>query len=261
MGKRTEHAPGTFSWVDLATTDPDGAKRFYGSLFDWEYDDQDVGDGAIYTMVKVDGAGACAISGQIEQEREMGVPPHWNNYVTVEDADATAAGAKERGAQVLLDPFDVMDLGRMAVIQDPTGAVVSIWQPKANIGAEIVNVPGAMTWNELHTPDIDAAKSFYEDLFGWTISQMEGTAEGAPEYKVIRNGERANGGMMQAHGGVPPHWLPYFGTENLDETLEKVNSGGGEALTPVIDFPAGRIVAVRDPQGAAFSLWAGQMED
>ena len=114
MGTRTEHAPGTFSYVDLSTTDPDGAKAFYGELFGWDFDDQEVGDGMVYTNCRIEGATAGAISGQMEQERRMAVPPHWNNYVTVQDADATAERANEAGANVVMEPFDVMSARRMA---------------------------------------------------------------------------------------------------------------------------------------------------
>ena len=116
MGERTSHAPGTFSWVDLSTSDPADAKRFYGGLFGWTFDDLPVGDGIVYTMCLIDGKSVCAISAQQEQERSQGIPPHWNNYVTVEDVDASTAKAKELGGNVIVEPFDVLDAGRMSVI-------------------------------------------------------------------------------------------------------------------------------------------------
>src|SRR3954470_10617333 len=197
MGTRTEHAPGTFSWIDLSTPDAAAAKAFYGGLFGWEFEDNEIPGGGVYTMCKIDGASVCGIAEQKE------VPPHWNNYVTVEDADAAVAKARELGAEVIEEAFDVMDAGRMGVFSDPTGALLCVWQPKDNIGADIVNVPGALTWNELHTPDVPAASSFYRDLFDWRTDAME-TGD-RPEYLVIRNGERSNGGIMETQGGEPPN--------------------------------------------------------
>lgn len=259
MGKRTEHAPGTFSWVDLSTTDPDAAKSFYSDLFGWEFEDMPAGEGMTYSMARLDGDYAAALSAQMEQEREQGVPPHWSNYVTVESAADTASRAKELGGTVLMDAFDVLDSGRMAVLQDPTGAVFSVWEPRESIGAGVVNVPGALTWNELHTGEIDAATSFYTELFGWTTEPMD-TGDG-PAYHVIRNGERSNGGIMGIQAGEPPNWLPYFGVSSLDDSISKAESGGAQKLAGPIPMPQGKIAVLRDPQGAVFALWEGSMED
>src|SRR3954452_11068664 len=176
MGDRTKHAPGTFSWADVTTTDQDGAKQFYSGLFGWEADDQPVGDGVYYSMMRLDGHAAAAISPQPQQQREAGVPPMWNNYVTVESADAAADRASELGATVHAPPFDVMDVGRMAVIQDPQGAFFMVWEPRKTIGAELVNAPGALAWNELASPDPGASAEFCGSLFGWTTDALEGAA-------------------------------------------------------------------------------------
>jgi predicted enzyme related to lactoylglutathione lyase len=260
MGARTEYTPGTFSYVDLSTTDPDAAKLFYGELFGWGFDDQEVGDGMVYTTCRVDGATACAISAQMEQERQMGVPPHWNNYVTVQDADAVAEQAKQAGANIMMEPFDVMNAGRMAIFADPTGAVLCIWQPRENIGAEIVNAPGALAWNELHTADIQVAESFYGKLFGWSFDAMD-TPAGAPVYHVIRNGERRNGGVMATQPQEPPNWMPYFAAEDLDASMDKLKQLGGHVHAGPIPFPQGRIAVCADSQGAFFSLWEGELEN
>jgi predicted enzyme related to lactoylglutathione lyase len=193
------------------------------------------------------------------------VPPHWNNYVTVASADDTSAKARELGGNVMMEPFDIpagdgSTAGRMSVLFDPANAGICIWQPGGHIGAEIVNAHGALTWNELHTSDIDAAESFYGGLFGWTFEAME-TGSGGPAYHVISNGERSNGGIMEAHGGMPPNWLPYFAVDHLDEAIEKAKSADGDAINDPIPMPQGRIVALRDPQGAPFALWEGQLED
>jgi len=156
MGERTGHAPGTFSWTDLTTTDQESAKAFYGGLFGWVAEDTPIGEDAYYSIQRVDGKDVAAISPQQEAQREAGVPPTWNSYVTVENADAVAERAKELGATVVAPPFDVMQAGRMAAIQDPQGAFFLLWQPNQNHGAQLVNAPGALSWNELASPDLDA---------------------------------------------------------------------------------------------------------
>ena len=151
MGERTSHPPGTISWADLATSDQEGAKEFYGGMFGWEYEDMPAGEGVTYSMAKLRGRTVAAISPQQADERKQGIPPHWNVYVTVEDVDASARKVGEAGGQVLAGPFDVFDAGRMAVIADPAGAALCLWQPGTNIGAEFVNGPGAMTWADCAT--------------------------------------------------------------------------------------------------------------
>ena len=261
MGERTSHPPGAFSWVDLSTSDPAAAKQFYGGLFGWEFDDLPVGDGAVYTMCQLGGKSVCAISAQQEQERAQGVPPHWNNYVTVADVDASAAKAPELGGNVLVEPFDVLDAGRMAVVADPTGAVFSMWEPRGNIGAELVNAPGALTWNELATTDVDRALEFYRELFGWELEDMEGSPM---RYVMIRNGDRSNGGirpLAEMEKGVPPHWLPYFATAAVDDTAARADELGGRVLMPPVTVPAGRFAPIADPQGAVFAVFEGDFDD
>jgi predicted enzyme related to lactoylglutathione lyase len=184
MGERTSYEPGTFCWVDLATTDQDAAKAFYAELFGWEYDDRPVGDGAVYSLATVGGRQVAAISTMPERMRQAGAPPSWMSYVSVADADATAARARELGAELVVEPFDVLDAGRMAVVRDPQGAVFALWQPREQRGAQLVNVAGAFTWNDVVTTDPEAARRFYADLFGWSYQQIEGAE---PPYAVIRH--------------------------------------------------------------------------
>src|SRR3954471_25072689 len=186
MGERTQYTPGTFSWADVTTTDQAAAKEFYSGLFGWEAEDMPVGDGVVYSMMKLGGRNVAAISPQPEQQREAGVPPMWNNYVTVESADDAAARAGELGATVHATPFDVMDAGRMAVVQDPQGAFFMVWETRESIGAELVNAHGALAWNELASPDVDASAQFYGDLFGWGTENIEG---GPQRYEMIKNGD------------------------------------------------------------------------
>ena len=249
MGERTSHPPGTFSWAELATSDADSAKSFYSSVFGWEYEDNPIGDGQVYTTASRDGkqAGALFASEQ---------PPHWNCYVTVASADETSARAGELGGTILSEPFDVFDLGRMAVIADPAGAALCLWEARGHIGASLVNAPGAMIWDDLMSPDPDTAIRFYEQLFGWTTEEMPGSGG----YRVIRNGERTNGGVSPATPDAPPAWIPYFGHEDVDSLLGEVDGHGGRVLQGPLQLPTGRIAVLADPQGAVFAVWTGDYD-
>jgi len=256
MGKREHYEPGTFCWVDLSTSDAGGAKAFYGQLFGWEFEDSEIPGGGVNTMCHVRGDAVAAIVQQDEQ------PGHWNNYVTVISADETAAKAKQLGANVFEEPFDVMEAGRMAVFADPTGAVLCVWQPREHIGAGRVNDPGCLTWNELQSRDPEMASTFYAGLFGWETEPIED--DGKLVYVTIRNAGSANGGIMpmtEQHGDAPPHWLPYFTVLSCDGAVAKVRELGGDALVGPFDVPGGRIAAVRDPQGAAFAIFEGETDD
>jgi predicted enzyme related to lactoylglutathione lyase len=259
MGTRTQHTPGTFSWTDLTTTDQDAAKAFYSALFGWSYEDSPIGDGIYYSMAMLGGSSVAAISPQPQQQREAGVPPAWNSYITVESADAALAKARELGATVHADAFDVMDAGRMGVIQDPQGAFFEVWEAKQNIGAGLVNAPGALCWNELGAPDIEAAAKFYGDLLGWTSEPMEGDMP----YLVVKTADgHTNGGIRPPMPeGAPPFWLVYFATEDIDGTLTQVSEHGGGVLVGNTDIGIARIAIAQDPQGAVFALYAGQLED
>lgn len=259
MGERTSYAPGTFSWVDLSTTDAESAKSFYEALFGWTHEDMPAGDGQTYTMFRRDGKHVGAVSEQQEQERSQGIPPHWNSYVSVDDLDRRADKAADLGGKVLIPPFDVLEAGRMAVVADPTGAVFAMWEPKGHIGAGLVNAPGALCWNELATKDVETAKSFYADLFGWSMEDLDGGA-----YTIIQNGESGNGGIRaqsEQEAGVPPNWLPYFAVEDCDASASKAAELGGTTLVPPmnLEIAEARIAVVADPQGAAFALYAGQL--
>jgi predicted enzyme related to lactoylglutathione lyase len=254
VGTRTEHAPGLFSWVDLTNNDAEGAKAFYGGLFGWEFEDSEIPGGGFYSMGKIDGERVAAIPPATD-----GVPPHWNSYVTVESADATAAKAEELGGTIVEPPFDVMEAGRMAVIQDPTGATLCVWEPREAIGAGRVNEPGCLTWNELYSPDPAAAVAFYEGLFGWSSEEMD-TGEGNPAYSVLRNGDRMNGGAMQTQPAQPPSWLPYFVVEDRDAACARVEELGGKAWVRR-DVGMGKIAILSDPQGAPFAVFEGETDD
>lgn len=258
MGERTKYTPGTFSWTDLSTTDQDGAKQFYSQLFGWTAVDNPVGDGMVYSMMQVGGKEVAAISSQNQMQRDAGAPPAWNSYVTVESADAAADRARKLGATVHAPPFDVMDVGRMAVIQDPQGAFFMAWEPKLHIGATLVNARGALSWNELASPDLDGSAGFYRELFGWQVEPFEGT--GMP-YMTIQNQGHGNGGMRAAQENEPSYWLVYFGASDIDGDTSQATELGATALVPPTDIGVGKISVLQDPQGAVFALYAGQFED
>jgi predicted enzyme related to lactoylglutathione lyase len=255
MGERTSHASGTFSWTDLATTDPDAAKGFYAGLLGWESEDLPMPEGGVYTMLLRNGKRVAALTAAQE-----GQPPAWTSYVTVAGADAAAAAAEENGGMLALEPFDVMDAGRMAVIRDPTGAFFAVWEPRESIGAELVNEPGALTINQLNTSDPERAQEFYAGVFGWRFESVEG---GDVPYWGVYNGDRLNAGMMPLppEQGMPSHWLVYFGSENVDDDAGRVGELGGTVLVPPMSVPGGRILVAQDPQGAAFAVLSGRFDD
>lgn len=258
MGERTTYTPGTFCWTDLATPDQEAAKAFYSDLLGWEPRDMPVGDGIVYSMMQVGGRAVAAISPQPQRQRDAGAPPAWNSYVSVQSADASAERAEQLGATVHAAPFDAMDAGRMAVIQDPQGAFFMLWQPGRHFGAALVNATGALAWNELSSPDMEGSRAFYSSLFGWTTSPFEG---GPDPYLTIKNGDANNGGIRAlTQPNTPPHWLAYFGIDEIDAGLAKVGDLGGGTHAGPIDIGIAKIGVVHDPQGAVFALYAGSFE-
>ncbi len=257
MGERSAYAPGTFCWAELATTDQPAAKTFYSELLGWTAEDSPVGEGVVYSMMSRDGKQVGAIAPQPQAQREANVPPTWNSYVSVQSADAVAERAKQLGASVHAPAFDVMQAGRMAVIQDPQGAYFMVWEPREHFGAALVNAPGALVWNELSSPDVDASGAFYGELFGWSVAPFEGSPE---PYLSIKNGDANNGGIRPAPPGTPPFWLVYFGVEDIDEGLARLGELGGSVHAGPIDIQIAKIAVVADPQGAVFALYAGELE-
>ncbi|HUS08233.1 MAG TPA: VOC family protein, partial [Bryobacteraceae bacterium] len=205
-----KHAPGAFCWVELATTDQPAAKTFYTSLFGWQVVDRPMGPNDFYSMFQLEDAHVAAAYTMRPEERSQGVPPHWMLYISTGSADQSAAKAAELGGKILAPAFDVFDIGRMAVLADPAGAVFSVWQAKKHIGLGLTGVPGTLCWADLNTPDVEGAKRFYTGLFHWNISAGEKDPSG---YLHIQNGEEYIGGISpSAHltPNVPPHWMLYF---------------------------------------------------
>jgi uncharacterized protein len=257
MGKRTSYSPGTFSWVDLATSDAAAAKSFYSSVFGWDLEDTEAGSGAVYTMCRVEGDAVCGLYEMSDDMWARGARPNWTNYVTVGDADAAAARAKEVGGAVIEEAFDVQDMGRTAVLKDPQGAVFAIWQPRTRIGAEHVNNVGCLCMNELATTDMSAASSFYERLFGWTVEVSDDAPEGPA---MIFNGGNINGAFFAAPEGAAPHWRPCFTVESTDTAGERVRELGGQQVGEPLDIGHGSIAMVLDPEGALFTIFAGEVD-
>ena len=256
MSEFSSHVPGTFCWPELATTDQKGAVAFYRALFGWDVDEQPIGPTETYATFKMRGLEVGAASSIRAEERQHGVPPHWGSYVAVASADQSVAHAQELGAKVLAAPFDVMDVGRMAVLQDPTGAVFSVWQAKRHIGARILGEPGALCWTELTTRDTKAAEAFYTQLFGWKAKVGGDGPQAYTEFSVP--GAPPSAGMMQIDaqwGDVPPTWIPYFEASDCDGAVTKVKELGGRVNVPPTDIPnVGRFAVLTDPQGAVFSI-------
>lgn len=255
MPEMDSYTPGTFCWVELATHDSKDAKRFYTSLFGWTTQDSPIGPDQYYTMLRLRGKDVGALYGMGSQEQSAGVPPHWNSYVSVASADDGAAKARQLGGKILKPAFDVMDAGRMAVIEDPTGAVFCLWQANRNYGAVLVTEPGAFCWNELATPDPKAAGDFYTGLFGWDSMVQE---MGATSYTTFSNAGRPAGGMYQPsaeQAGMPPAWVVYFAVGDCDASFSQAQELGAAVMAPPMDIPGiGRFAILADPQGAVFAI-------
>ncbi len=252
MPEVTQHAPGTPSYIDLSTTDPRAAQAFYAALFGWEYDEEPTDTGTTYITARLDGKTAAGMMEQPADMREMGMPPCWNSYVTVDDAEAAAERAEAAGGSVLQPAFDVMDGGRMAVLADPTGGVVCVWEPKAGIGAGLINEPGTLCWNELMTADLGAANAFYRQVFGWQAEDLP--MEDAAYTIYLLDGQAVGGAMNPPTEGIPSHWGVYISVEDTDAVVDKARSLGAQVVAEPMDTPPGRMASLVDPQGAAFSV-------
>ena len=248
MTDMTKYPDGTFCWVELSTSSGEGAKRFYTELFGWTTSEVPLGDGTVYVMLQKDGKDVAAL---YENTRMGNIPPNWLSYVAVSNLDEVTERSKSLGAHVVAGPFDVGESGRMSLLSDPQGAAFALWQAKKHIGAELVNEPGSLCWNELATSDVDAARTFYSSLLGWNIKQN-------PGYDEIDVNGKPNGGMMQLQaewGAIPPNWLPYFAVSDTDAIIEKTKAAGGQVrMGPAEAGDIGRFAVLADPQGATFAV-------
>jgi predicted enzyme related to lactoylglutathione lyase len=237
------------SWIDLGVPDPKKAAQFYSRLFGWDVQEGPPESGG-YAIAHLRGK---AVAGLGPQQNPG--PPVWTIYINVDSADDTAAKVKANGGMVFMEPFDVMDVGRMAIVADTEGAVLGLWQPKAHKGAGIVNEPGTFSWAELVTDNVDAAKKYYGAVFGWG-SETHGEGQGAyTEWKL--GGTSISGAMPKPPmmpPEVPPHWNVYFTVDDTDKAVEQIKSLGGELVVGPMDIEPGRFAVVGDDQDAHFNI-------
>mgnify|MGYP000529807448 CR=1 FL=1 len=254
MSEITEYIPGTFCWVELVASNSGKAKEFYSKLFGWEINDVPIGDDNVYSMARIRGKEAAGLYQRWPEQAEKGVPTHWGSYVSVSNIEETLEQAESLGATIVVEPMDVFDAGRMAAIIDPTGAMISLWQPMKHIGSMVVSEHGAIVWNELATNDIEKAKEFYTELFGWQAQDMD--FNGIP-YTMFMNGDRPAAGMLpiQEEWCVPPIWFVYFAVDDCDAIVDETISLGGKVVNPATDLPeVGRMAFLADSQGATFAV-------
>jgi predicted enzyme related to lactoylglutathione lyase len=246
---------GTFCWHEVATTDPAAAKTFYQGLFGWTAKDVPMGPMGAYTMFQIRGTDTTGLLQLRPEIVKQGIRPHWLSYVAVASVDATAARAKELGAQVMGPPMDVGEFGRMALIVDPTGAAVAAWQAKGTGSAAIAGEVNAPMWTELMTRNTDVAAGFYGKLFGW---KPELKQFGPMQYTQFSLGETAVAGMMEIPKDmpeVPPHWLVYLGVADCDNAIVRATALGAKLGLGPRDIPGiGRVAIFQDPQGATFAM-------
>jgi predicted enzyme related to lactoylglutathione lyase len=256
MTSAQNHPAGSFCWIELSTSDQNAAKKFYSTLLGWTPNDNPMGPGEFYTIFRLNGRDAAAAYTSTKQEREQHVPPHWNLYIAVDNADEAAAKAAQAGGKVMAPAFDVMDVGRMAVVQDPTGAVVCLWQSKKESGLGAIGQDGAFCWADLSTPDPQSAGKFYSQLLGW---KLETGANDPSGYLHIRNGEKHIGGIPPAEHrppGTPAHWMLYFQVADVEASTDKAKQMGAKVYMPPRKMEGvGTWAVIADPQGAVFALF------
>ncbi len=255
----TPFETGCFCWVELATTDQESAKAFYGQVFGWSAADEATAQREEYTLFlsgdELVGAAyrrRYAIAG-------LGELPNWSLFVSVDDADAGAARARSLGGRVAAEPFDLGELGRMAVIVDPSGAPICLWEANQHAGFDLQGEENAFCWADLSTPDPDGAQRFYQGLFGWEISA--GSNDTSGYLHVLNRGEYLAGisPAESRNANAPPHWLVYFQTADCDGCSAKAQERGAKVHLPPLSLPnVGRVSVLGDPQGAVFAMFEPQ---
>ncbi|WP_430334583.1 VOC family protein [Rhodococcus sp. ACT016] len=252
MSRHSSYVQGTPSWVDLQTPDQAAAKDFYTTLFGWSYDDQPMMEGLVYSIARVRGEQVAAIAP--EPAGSSPAVARWNTFLAVDDVDASAAEVEPAGGNLVLPAFDVGQAGRMAVVADPTGAEVVLWQARDHIGATLVNETGTLIWNELVTDRPDSALAFYRTVVGLGSAAMP--IPGSGDYTVLQvNGDGVGGCVPPPRPDVPNHWHVYFCVENVDATVAQAVEAGGALMADPFDMPSvGRMAVLADPQGAVFSV-------
>ena len=251
-----QHPHGTFCWMDIYLPDPERGKAFYGDMFGWEWTDVPMGDsGMSYTMFNLDGKTVAALGPQMPGMFPEGAPPCWNPYIATDDVDATVERARALGANIIMGPAGVGN-GRVALLQDPWGAMFFLWQALEFGGSESIRTPGALAWTELYTRDLAATQSFYSDLFGWEWNRTPVPQGGI--YHLANLGDFEVAGLLvmdEQWGEMPPHWMIYFQVENADAAAAKVTSLGGDVCVPVTNIAVGRFAVVNDDQKGTFTIF------
>ncbi len=239
-------------WIDLYSSDTDKATEFYGKLLGWTTESAGPEFGGYFTFLK-DGK---HIGGCMHNDGTQGYPDAWTVYLMTDDVDRTVKDAAAKGGQVHMEPMDIGQNGRMAMVGDPGQAAVGVWQPGNQKGFELRNETGAASWFELHTRDYDASVGFYRDVFGWDTHPMSDTPEF--RYTTLGEGDDALAGIYDAKNdmpeGAPAAWSVYFEVEDVDAALEQVAELGGKVERPAEDTPYGRLAAATDPTGSRFKL-------
>jgi uncharacterized protein len=273
MPERDGYMPGVPCWVDASEPDPDAAVDFYRGVFGWELEDvMPPGSEAKYFIGRLNGRDAAAVGSIPESLPQTAT---WNTYVWVDSADETAAKVREAGGDAVMEPFDVMDSGRMSVFTDPEGAAFGVWEAKEQKGAGVVNEDGSLNFNGLNTRDLEGAKKFYGSVFGWRTLAVGAGAEmwtlpGYGDYLERDNPDlrkqMAEAGAPEGYEDVvaginpiaaeqpdtPPHWSVTFAVDDADATAAKATELGGKVIVPPFDAPWVRTTVLADPQGATF---------
>jgi predicted enzyme related to lactoylglutathione lyase len=239
---------GKFVWHEQVSDEPKQAESFYTQLFGWGIEVFKA-QGMDYTMISSGGQ----THGGFGQAQEGAPPPHWLSHIGVENLDETLEKAKSAGGKVVAGPFDMEDVGRMAILSDSQGAYVSAYQSLS----EGSGSAGVFVWDELGTTDADGAQSFYEQVFGWTTKDM---GEEYGGYRIFHRGEEQVGGLMKnPDPSIPAAWTPYVAVEDADETCRKATELGASVIVEPIDVPnIGRFAVLQDPQGAVFGIIKGE---
>jgi predicted enzyme related to lactoylglutathione lyase len=278
--ERDGYPPGVPCWVDTGQPDPEASVGFYGDLFGWEFEERMPADSpGRYFVAQLRGRDVAGVGSQPD---EAPPTPVWNTYIWVDSADTAAAQVKEAGGRALMEPFDVLDAGRMGVFSDPSGAVFCVWQAKEHKGAQLVNEPGTWNWSDLNTRDPKGAKAFYGAVFGWEADSMDlGDGDltmwrvpgyggflqkrdpdlrrrqadvGAPEGFADAIGWLVPMTSEQSPEDVPPHWSVTFSVADADAIADRAAELGGKIMSSPVDVPYARVAVLSDPQGAVFTV-------
>jgi predicted enzyme related to lactoylglutathione lyase len=249
-------------WADLMTTDEEKSRTFYRGLFGWEAQPGSPEFGGYFSFLR-DGEQIVGAMPAQPGMPDFAVANCWGVHLRTSDAEKTAAAAAEHGGTVVAPPMPVGDLGVLALVVDPGGAQIGMWQPGLHTGFAAVSEEGAPCWFELMTRDYEAVIPFYENVFGWHTQTMSDTDEF--RYTVVVSSSGAPvAGVMDATNhpeGAAMGWSVYFGTRDTDASMDKVASLGGRRLREPMDTPYGRLATVADATGAVFNLMGPNKSD